>query len=221
MAIQRKHVNQHSQQKGSLSESSGGGNCWDVWQWLCFLGLRSCPIEEDAGERRIWKMPFSHSGFLLHPALPPCLVGLLFLRVSGQSPAFYKMAVCLGICECVPKTNMPYPPCLSVTVMIEFIQGHLLYNFFFFFLAWVERYMAHIGKNIKYLVFLVLAASHQPQRCLSTKAHETLQRNADKRKWPHITSSIIYSFVNTHCTLLGCVPKSFTVFMSSCQFLFF
>ena len=110
---------------------------------------------------------------------------------------------------------------LSVTVMIEFIQGHLLCNFFFFFLAWVERYMAHIGKNIKYLVFLVLAASHQPQRCLSTKAHETLQRNADKRKWPHITSSIIYSFVNTHCTLLGCVPKSFTVFMSSCQFLFF
>ena len=99
------------------------------------------------------KMNFSNSGFLLYPALPPCLGGLLFLRVSGQSNAFYKMALCLGICECVPKTNMPYLPCLSVTIMIEFIQGHLLCNFFFFFLAWVERYMAHIGKNTEYLVF--------------------------------------------------------------------
>uniref|UniRef100_A0A8C6CR02 Uncharacterized protein n=1 Tax=Moschus moschiferus TaxID=68415 RepID=A0A8C6CR02_MOSMO len=66
------------------------------------------------------------------------------------------MALCLGICECVPKTNMPFLPCLSVTVMTEFIQGHLLCNFFIF-LAWVERYMAHIGKNIEYLPFLHLA----------------------------------------------------------------
>lgn len=43
------------------------------------------------------------------------------------------MALCLGIYECVPKSNMPYLPYLSVTVLIwlEFIQGHLLSNFFF------------------------------------------------------------------------------------------
>lgn len=61
---------------------------------------------------------------------------------------------------------------------------------------------------------LVLAPFHHPQRFLSAETRETLQRNAGKRKRPHFTSSIIYSFVNTYRTLLGCFPKSFTVFMS-------
>uniref|UniRef100_A0A8D2DA99 Uncharacterized protein n=1 Tax=Sciurus vulgaris TaxID=55149 RepID=A0A8D2DA99_SCIVU len=120
------------------------------------------------------------------------------------------MVLCVG--DCVPSSNMPSLPCFSVTVLMEveliLVTCSVTIPFFCLFLVFwpeVERYMAHIGENKEGMVLvLVLATFHQSQKFLSTKIHETLQRNADKREWPHITSSIIYSFVNTYCTLLGC-----------------
>lgn len=106
VAMQRR-VNLHPQHMGSFCGSSGSGNCPEVWQRLCFLGLKLYPTKESAVEHNICKTPFSHSRSFFYPTLSPCLVWLLLWRNAWTSRAFYKVALCPGICEWAPKAKMP------------------------------------------------------------------------------------------------------------------
>lgn len=91
-AWQRRGRNLCLQQIESFLGFPGIGNGPEVWQHLCFLGLRSYPTEEYEGENSICK---NLSSFTIAPlSHSPFLHGISFFsRVPGQPHAFYKTAL--------------------------------------------------------------------------------------------------------------------------------
>lgn len=73
-----KEQNLCSHHMESFRGFSGSGTCPQVQQQLCFLGLKSHPVEGYSVEHSICKTPFSHSRFLFCPTLSSCLVWRFF-----------------------------------------------------------------------------------------------------------------------------------------------